>query len=131
MAFASHPGEKADIFSNFFSGKQSSGEVPHTRFPAPIISFAFRSSELCSLLLDSYDGTDSQGLFPLFLKNIAKLLPPKLAVIFRILIRKGSFPICLGVADVTPVAKGSSPSNSPKECRPISVTLILSKVFES
>ena len=41
----------------------------------------------------------------------------------------GSFPVCWRVADVTPIPKGP-PSSSASNFRPISLTPILSKVFE-
>ena len=53
-----------------------------------------------------------------------------MAAIFRILIRRGSFPECWRSANVTPIPKGSSPSIYPSEYRPISITPVLSKIFE-
>ena len=79
--------------------------------------------------LDSYGGTDPLGMFPLFLKRIAEVLTPRLAVIFRRLLRLGSFPVCWRVANVTPIPKGP-PSSSVSNYRPISLTPILSRVFE-
>ena len=68
-------------------------------------------------------------MFPLFLKKTAVVLAPRLAVIFRRLLRLGSFPVCWRVANVTPIPKGP-PSFSASNYRPISLTPILSKVFE-
>ena len=45
------------------------------------------------------------------------------------MLRFGSFPVCWRVADVTPIPKGR-PSSSASNYRPISLTPILSKVFE-
>ena len=56
------------------------------------------------------------------------VLAPRLAVVFRRLLRLGSFPVCWRVA-VTPIPKGP-PSSSASNYRPISLTPILSKVFE-
>ena len=53
-----------------------------------------------------------------------------MAVIFRALLRKGSFPVCWRTANVTPIPKGSSPSIHPGDYRPISITPVLSKIFE-
>ena len=50
-------------------------------------------------------------------------------MVFRRLIRFGSFPVCWRVANVTPIPKGP-PSSSASNYRPISLTPILSKVFE-
>ena len=74
-------------------------------------------------------GTDPLGMFPLFLKKTAVVLAPRLAVVFRRLLRLGSFPVCWRVANVTPIPK-SPPSSSASNNRPISLTPILSTVFE-
>ena len=80
--------------------------------------------------LDSYGGTDpALGMFPLFLKKTAEVLAPRLAVVFRRLLHLGNFPVCWRVANVTPIPKGP-PSSSASNCRPISLTSILSKVFK-
>ena len=79
--------------------------------------------------LDSYGGTDPLGMSPLFLMMTAVVLAPRLAVVFRPLLGLGSFPVCWRVAHVTPIPKGP-PSSSASNYRPISLTPILSKVFE-
>ena len=79
--------------------------------------------------LDSYGGTDPLGMIPLSLKKTAAVLAPHLDVVFRRLLRLGSFPVCWRVANVTRIPKGPS-SSSPSNNRPISLTPILSKVFE-
>ena len=53
----------------------------------------------------------------------------RLSVVFRRLVRQGSFPPCWRQADVTPIPKGP-PSSSVANYRPISITSLLSKVFE-
>ena len=70
------------------------------------------------------------GMFPLFLKRTADVLAPRLNVVFRRLVRLGSFPACWRQANVTPIPKGP-PSSSVANCRPISITSVLSKMFES
>ena len=57
------------------------------------------------------------------------LWPPCLSVVFRWLVRLGSFPACWGQANVTPIPKGPL-SSSVANYRPISITSVLSKVFE-
>ena len=79
--------------------------------------------------LDSNGVTDPLGMFPVFLKKTADVLAPRLAVVLRRLLRLGSFPVCWRVANVTPIPKGP-PSFSASNYRPISLTPILSKVFE-
>ena len=68
-------------------------------------------------------------MFPLFLKKTAVVLAPRLAAVFRRLLRLGSCPVCWRVANVTLIPKGP-PSSSASNYKPISLTLILSKVFE-
>ena len=48
---------------------------------------------------------------------------------FQRLVRLGSFPACWRQANVTPIPKGQ-PSSSVANCQPISITSVLSKVFE-
>ena len=76
--------------------------------------------------LDSYGGNDPLGMYPLFLKRTAEVLDPRRAVVFRQLLRLGSFPVCWRVANVTPIPKGP-PSSSTSNYRQISLTPILSK----
>ena len=65
----------------------------------------------------------------LFLKRTADVLTPRLSVVFRLLVRLGSFPACWRQANVTPIPK-SPPSSSVANYLPIFITLVLSKVFE-
>ena len=78
--------------------------------------------------LDHHGGTDPFGMFPLF-KRTAVVLAPRFSVVFRRLICLGSFPVCWRQANVTPIPKGP-PSSSVANYRPISITSVLSKVFE-
>ena len=73
-------------------------------------SFAFRTSALLRLLLDldTYGGVDPLGVFPLFLKKGADFISPKLSIIFRKLIRMGSFSECWRSANVSAIAKGAA-----------------------
>ena len=68
-------------------------------------------------------------MFPLFLKRTADVLAPRLSVVFWRLVRLGSFPASWRQANITPIPKGP-PSSSVANYRPISITSVLSKVFE-
>ena len=129
------PAEKAELLAQSFNRKQCAEDVPLPQSCFPDVKFgkfAFRSTEVVALLndLDSFGGCDPHGFLPLFFKKSSLILSPKLAVIFRILLNRGSFPLCWRTANVTPIPKGSSPSVNPDEYRPISITPVLSKVFE-
>ena len=56
-------------------------------------------------------------------------MAPHRSVVFRFLVRLGSFPACWRQANVTSISKGP-PSSSVANYRPISITSVLSKVFE-
>ena len=96
-----------------------------------LTTFAFKSSEVRRLFLDldPYGGTDPSGIFPLFINRTADVMPPRLSVVFQRLVRLGSFPPCWRQVNVTPIPKGPPPS-SVANYRPISITSVLSKVFE-
>ena len=79
--------------------------------------------------MDPYGGTDPLGMFPLFLKRTADVMAPRLSVVFRQLVRLGSFQACWRQANVTPIPK-CPPSSSVANYQPISITSVLSKVFE-
>ena len=79
--------------------------------------------------LDPYGGTDPLGLFPLFLKRTSDVMAPSLSVLFQRVGRLGSLQACWRQANVTPIPK-SPPSSSVANYRPISITSVLTKVFE-
>ena len=100
--------------------------------PSPTLTtFGFRSSEVRPLLLDlnPYSVTDPLGMFPLFLKRTADVMAPCHSVVVRRLVRVDSFLACWRQPNVTPIPK-DPPSSSVAKYRPISVTSLLSKVFE-
>ena len=125
---------KAVLLSDHFDSKLSreAVDLPLTCHPSPsLTTFAFYSSEVRHLLLDldPYCGTDPLGMFPLFLKRTAVVMAPRLSVVFRRLVRLGSFPACRRQANVTPIPKGP-PSSSVANYRLICITSVISKVFE-
>ena len=68
--------------------------------------------------------------FLFFLKRTADVMAPRLSVVFRWLVRLGSFPACWRQANVTPIPKGP-PSSSVANHRPISITSVLSKYLSA
>ena len=56
--------------------------------------------------LDPYGGTDSLGMFNLFLKRTADVLAPCISVVFWGLVCLGSFLTCWRQVNVTPIPKG-------------------------
>ena len=68
-------------------------------------------------------------MFVHFLKRTADVLAPGLSVVFLRLLRLGNFPACRGKANVTLIPKGTL-SSSVANYLPISITPVLSKVFE-
>ena len=94
-------------------------------------SLVFWTHVLLRLLLDldTYGVVDPLGVFPLFLKMVADISASKLSIIFRGLIRPGSFTECWQTANATAIPKGA-PSPDRKNYRLISIKPILSKVYE-
>ena len=120
---------QTDLLSDHFHSKQSreAVDLPRICHPSPSLStFAFRSSEVRRLLLDldPYGGTDPLCMFPLILKRTADVMVPRLSVVFRRLVRLGSFPACWRQANVTKIPKGP-PSSSVANYRPISILIII------
>ena len=67
--------------------------------------------------------------FMFFLRELLMLWPPRLNVVFRRLVCLGNFLACWKQANVTPIPKGL-PSSSVANYPLISITSVLSKVFE-
>ena len=87
---------KTGLLSDHFDSKQSREAVDLllTCHPSPsLTTFAFKSREVRRLLLDldPYGGTDPLGMFPLFVKRTTDVMVLRLSVVFRWLVRLGSF----------------------------------------
>ena len=121
------------LICSHFDSKQSreAVDLPLTCHPSPsLTTCALRWSEVRRLLLDldPYGGTNPLGMLPLFLKK-TDVMALRLSVVFRRLVRLGSFPACWRQTNVTTIPKGPQ-SSSVSNYRPISITSVLSKVFE-
>ena len=135
------PAEKASLLGSQFDNK-----LCREQFVTPLSCFsqsecnssAFRISVLLRLLLDhdTYRGVDPLDVFPLFLKKVADIICQKLSIIFRKLIRLGSFPECLRSANETAIPKGTASTETEITSgwgispQPISIAPILSMVYE-
>ena len=129
------PREKSALFANVFDEKQSAEvlSLPQSCHPeAKLTSMAFRSREIEKLMLnlDPYGGSGPDGIFPLFFIKTAHFLAPKIAVIFRKLARAGRFSLFWRTGNITPTSKSATAGSCPSDYRPISITPILSKVYE-
>ena len=129
------PKEKAALFADVFDSKQSNASLtmPQSCFPeAELTTFSFRSGEVKKLLLelDPYGSAGPDGIFPLFFIKTANYLAPKISTVLRKLVRIGGFSMCWRVGNITPVPKSGSANSCPSDYRPITITPVLSKVFE-
>ena len=116
---------KADLLSDHFKQSREADDLPFTCHPSPsLTTFALRSSEVKSRLLDldPYGGTNPVGMFPLFLNRTADVMA-LVKVVFRRLVRLGSFPGCWRQANITPIPK-IPPSSSVANYRPISIASV-------
>ena len=68
-------------------------------------------------------------MFHLFLKRTADLMAPRRSVVFGRIVCLGSFLACWRHANITPIPKGQ-PFSTVANYRSISITSVLSKVFE-
>ena len=93
------PAEKTSLLGSQFDSKQC-----REQFVTPLSFFhqsrcnslVIRTPILLRLFLDldKYGGVDRLGVFPLFLKTVVDIIAPKLSIVFRGLIRRGSFLEC-------------------------------------
>ena len=121
---------EASLFSARFVAKGQRKFLAATYDPTRVLcSVVFWSSFVHSLFLDldSYDGSSPDGMFPFFTSRFSFwLLGPKLVVIFRHLVKRGSFLVCGRLAVVVSVPKEFSSDNG--DYSHISITPVLSKI---
>ncbi|KAL7632739.1 UNVERIFIED_CONTAM: hypothetical protein RMT77_016940 [Armadillidium vulgare] len=131
------PSSKAELFAQTFASNSTlddSGAVPspstpsNSFMPKIVISSKDVTSALSELNTKKAYGPD--GIPPLVLKTCASELAPCLGKLFRLCLSTSTFPSCWKRALIQPVPKNGDPSQ-PSNYHPISLTSVLSKVFES
>ena len=130
----SDPAGKAALLSNFFDGKQSRDVVgcPVSCHRRPkLCTFAFRSRDVQRFPseLDLDGRVDPLEFFPMFFRELASALAPKLSMVFSRLLHAGLFPSQWCCADVVLIPKGAI-SFLLSGFRPISISPVLSKVYQ-
>ena len=123
------------MLANVFDGKKSDKvlTLPQSCHPeAKLTTIAFRSHKIERLMLDlgPYGGSGPDGICPLFFIKTAHFLAPKISVIFRKLTRVSKFSLCWRRTNITSTFKSATAGSCPSDYRPISITPILSKIFE-
>ena len=73
---------------------------------------------------------DPNGIFPILFTKTADSVAFKISVVLCMFARISSFASCWRYNNVIPMSKSGSPFSIPSECHPISITPLLSKVFE-
>ena len=84
---------------------------------------------LCNIKTNKASGPDNTPAW--VLKDHAALLAPPLTAIFNCSLREGKLPNEWKMANIIPLPKSNPPASIHKDIRPISLTPIAAKVFES
>ena len=84
--------------------------------------------KLCNLRPDKAPGVD--GIYPVVLRNLAKVVSLPLSIIFSKSLQCNQIPVDWKMANVTPLYK-KGPKNQPSSYRPVSLTSQVCKVMES
>ena len=107
------PAEKASLLGSQFDSKQCREQLSHICLVSLFLGSIFWPSGLlsfcvCFLILTHMNGAvDPLDVFPLFLKMVADIIVRKLSILFRGLIRRGSFLECWRSPNVTAIPKGA------------------------
>src|ERR1700755_3178855 len=131
------PSSEAELFAQTFASNlalNDSGAIPPPSTPCnsimPKIRISSKDVISAHSELNTKKAYDPDGIHPVVLKTCASELAPCLGKLFRICLSTSTFPSCLKRALIQPVPKkGDSSQHS--NYRPISLTFVLSKFFES
>ena len=126
------------VLNNSFGGvftKGSSGTPPVIRTPRthasmPLVKFTTEKvlKKLESLNINKAAGPDE--IPAILLKKAASFFAPVLAQLFEKSYKNGDVPLGMKKANITPIHKGGS-KKDPNNYRPVSITSVISKVYES
>ena len=129
--------EKAELLNTTFTKNRTNdnGHLPNVECDNcsnTICSIAWDPSviytKLIALKIGSSSGPDN--IPTIFFKNLASVLAYPITAMFDRIFQSGMIPNVWKLANVTPIFK-KGPSGNPENYRPISLTNIMRKVFES
>ncbi len=132
----STPADKANAFADFFAACSSLNDngvsAPSFNPTPPMgnIKISTRKVRQALLSLDINKAMGPDGISPLVLKKCAPELAPIFHKLFKLSLSTGIFPSCWKVSHVIPVHKKGDHSMV-SNYRPISMTSVISKTFES
>ena len=130
---------KAELLNAYFIGvcTKDNGDLPPMQNIGAenkqvLRTISFRTEQIRQILkkLKNKLSSGPDGIPPIIFKNLANQLAYPLAVMFNIFMQSGSVPSIWKRAIVIPIYKKGS-SSIPKNYRPISLTCVGSKIFET
>ena len=135
--FAFTDAEKSELLNSTFTKHRTvdNGFLPEVKscgYSNTFCSVLFDPGNIYSKLVDLKIGSapGPDGIPAKFFKNLAPVLAYPLTVFYDCIFKSETVPDVWKLANVTPIFK-KGPSGNPKNYRPISLTNIICKVFES
>ena len=135
---ATTPSEKASVFLHKFATNSTLDDravpsPPSLPLTEPVIPNFHLSNGVIQLALEQLDvrkASGQDGIQPILLRECSHVLAPILSKLFRLILKTSIYPSSWKHAVVQPVPKKGDPAD-PSNYRPIAITSIISKVFES